>query len=128
MRRRHASIVCAHSSEIEVHRVWARYPLSTPGLSEDELRVKCVGEPCNNLVLHVEHVGDGLVEPLGPEMIAALGVDELDVHPDAIGRALGAAFKEVAHVELTPDLFEIDRFVLVAEGGVSSDDPHSAHL
>jgi hypothetical protein len=61
-------------------------------------------------------------------MIAALGVDELDVHPDAIGRALDAAFEHVAYVELASDQFEIERLVLVAESGVSPDNPRSRQL
>src|SRR5271166_3611150 len=61
-------------------------------------------------------------------MIAALGVDELDIHPDAIGRALDAAFEHIAYVELASDLFEIERLVLVAESGVSPYHPHPAHL
>src|ERR1700692_2579143 len=61
-------------------------------------------------------------------MIAALRVDKLDVHSDAIGRALDAAFEHVAYVEFASDLFEVDRLVLVAESGVSPDHPHPAHL
>ena len=61
-------------------------------------------------------------------MIAALGVNKLDIHPDAIGRALDASFEHVADVELASDLFEIERLVLVTESGVSSDHPHPAHL
>ena len=121
-------VVRAHSLKIEVHRVRARGPLGAPRLGDDELRVKGVGEAGDDLVLHVEQVGDRLVEPLRPEMIAALGVDELDVHPDAVGRALDAAFEHVAHVEFAPDLFEIDGLALVAESGVSPDHPHPAHL
>ena len=77
--------------------------------------------------MHVEEVGDRLVEPLGPEMIAALGVDQLHVDAHAISAALDAAFEHVADVELAPDLFEIDRLALVGEGGVAADHEHAAH-
>jgi hypothetical protein len=61
-------------------------------------------------------------------MIAALSVDKLDVDPHSIRRALDASFEHVAHVELAPDLFEIDRLAFVTEGGVSADNQHAAHL
>ena len=58
----------------------------------------------DDLVLHVEEIGQRLVEPLGPEMIAGLGVDELHVDAHAIAAALDAAFEHVAYVQLAADL------------------------
>ena len=121
-------IIPAHTLKIEVHRVGIGRPFAASGFGDDELRVEGVGKAGDDLVLHVEKVGDRLVEAVRPKMICALGVDELDVHPDAVGGALDAAFEDIADVELAPDLFEVDRLALEVEGGVSSDHPHSAHL
>jgi hypothetical protein len=43
------------------------------------------GETADDLVLYGEEIRDGLVEALGPDMRAGLGVDELciDAHPFA---------------------------------------------
>src|SRR5208337_4763646 len=62
------------------------------------------------------------------EVIAALSVDELDVDPHSICRALDASFEHVAHVQLAPDLSTIDRLAPVTEGAVSADNEHPAHL
>jgi hypothetical protein len=96
--------------------------------SARKLGIERVGEPSDDFVLHVEEVGDRFVETVRPQMIAALRVDKLDVDTYPVCRALDTSFEHVAHVELAPDPFQIDRFALVAEGGISPDHPHSAHL
>jgi hypothetical protein len=63
---------------------------------------KLVGDARNDLVLHLEEVGDGLVEAFGPEMRSDLRFEELDVDAHAISRPLRAAFKDIADVELAP--------------------------
>jgi hypothetical protein len=42
-----------------------------------------VCEAGDYFVLHLEEIGHGLVETLGPEMAAALGVDQLRVDANA---------------------------------------------
>ena len=80
-----------------------------------------VREPRDDFVLHVEEIGHRLVEPLRPEMVAALGVDELDIdaHPGA--GALNAALEDIANVQLAPDLLQIDALALVGESRVAPD-------
>jgi hypothetical protein len=80
-----------------------------------------ISEVRDDLVLHLEQVGHGLVEALGPEMRAGLGIYELDVDAQPITGALNAALQYVAHVQITPDRLQIDVFSLVAEGSVASD-------
>jgi hypothetical protein len=46
------------------------------GLRTDELGLKLIRQPGENFVLHVEQVGDRFIEAPGPEMRAALRVDE----------------------------------------------------
>ena len=59
-----------------------------PRLSHDELSTQRVGESRDDFVLHVEQIGDGFVESLGPQVIAALGVDKLRVHPKPVAVTL----------------------------------------
>ncbi len=69
----------SHALKVEVHRVRGR-PLFRPSrLSGDELGVQRACQPRDNFVLHVEEVDQSLIEPLRPQMIARLGVDELNV-------------------------------------------------
>ncbi len=58
----------------------------------------------DDFVLHVEEIRERLVEPLRPEMIAAFGVDELNVDAHAIPAALDAALQHIADIQLAPDL------------------------
>ena len=62
----------------------------------------------DDFVLHVEEVGQRLIEPLRPEMIAFFGVDELDIDAHAVSAALNAALQDIANVQLAPDLLQID--------------------
>ena len=49
--------------------------LRPPGLGGDKLRIERVGEPGDNLVLHVEQIGDGLLETIRPEVSPAFRID-----------------------------------------------------
>ena len=110
-----------HALKIEVHRVGKRCALRAPRFGFDQLRAQLVGEARDDLVLHVEKIGDGLVEALGPEMVAGLGIDKLDIDAQAIAAALNRAFEDVADVQLATDLLHIDMLALVGEGGVARD-------
>ena len=81
-----------------------RLSLRALSLGGDELRAERVRKARNDLVLHVEEVGHGLIEPFRPEMMAALGVDELDADAHPITRALNAALQHIANVQLAADL------------------------
>jgi hypothetical protein len=95
--------------------------LRAPGFRREELGTERIGEPRDDLVLHVEEVGDGLVEPFRPEMGAALGVNELDIDPHPATRALNTALEHVANVQFAADPFHIAASALVVEGGVARD-------
>ena len=90
--------------KIEVHRVGVRGLFRASRLGGDELGVQRARQPRDDFVLHVEEIGERLVEPLGPEMIAGFGVDELHVDAHAVAAALDAAFEHIADVQLAPDL------------------------
>ena len=95
--------------------------LRAPGFRREELRAERIGEPRDDLVLHVEEVGNGLVEPFRPEMGAARGVDELDVDAHSAACALNAALENIADVQLAANLFLIAASALVVEGSVARD-------
>ena len=59
-------------------------PFRAPRFCGDQLCPQLIGKPRYDLVLHIKEVGQGLVEPLGPEMRAGLGVDELDIDAQPI--------------------------------------------
>jgi hypothetical protein len=90
-------------------------------LRGDELGVQRVRQAGDDFVLHVEASGERLVEPLGPEMIARFGVDELHVDAHTGSAALHAAFEDVADVQLAPDRLHIEPLAFVGEGRVPGD-------
>ena len=90
-------------------------------LSVDELGLKLVREPRDDLVLHVEEIGERLVEPFGPQVRASLGLDQLHIDAHAISRALHAAFEHVANVEFASDLFEVGRLAFVGKSCAAAD-------
>ena len=59
-----------------------------------ELLPQPVGEARDDLVLHVEEVGDGLVEPLGPDVVTGFGVDQLHVDAHAVPAAFWMKSRE----------------------------------
>jgi hypothetical protein len=67
-------------------------------------------------------IGEGLIEPLGPEVIAGFGVDELHINAQAIAAALNAALKDIADVQLTSDRLHVERLAFVSESRVTGDD------
>ena len=108
--------------KIEVHRIGIGRSLCASSLGFDELGVERARQTRDDLILHVEEIGERLIEPLGPKMTACRRVDELHVDPHAIGRALNAAFEHIAHVQFAPDLLEVDRFASIGERRVPADD------
>ena len=77
--------------------------MRAPRFGADQLRVKRIGEPRDDLVLHVEEIGERLVEPLGPEVMTRFSVYELDIDAHAVAAALDAAVENIADVQLAPD-------------------------
>ena len=105
-----------------VEQVGTRRLLGPPGLDADDLRAELVGDARDDLVLHAEQLGDRLVEPVGPDMRAGLRLDQLHVDPHALAAALDAALEHVAHVEVAPDLANVDWLAPIGEGRVPGDD------
>ena len=84
--------------------------------------VQTVGQSRHDVILQFEEIGQGVIEPVGPEMRPGFGVDELRVDADAVLVALDGPFEHVADAELFPNLLGVDAFALVSEGCVARDD------
>ena len=106
--RCHTLIEPSQTLKIEVHRVGGRGLFRASRLGGGELGVQRPSQPRDDFVLHVEQVGQGLVEPLCPEMIAGFGVDELHIDAHAIAAALDAALEDITNVQLAPDCLHLD--------------------
>jgi hypothetical protein len=55
-----------------------------------------------DFVLHVEEIGERFIDPLGPEVIAGPGVDQLHVDAHAVSAALNATLGDIADVNPQP--------------------------
>ena len=113
--------------KIKVHGVRVRGPFRAPSLGGDKLGAQRVRQTRDDLVLHVEEIGQGLVESLGPEMMAVFGVDELHVDAHAGSAALNAALEHIADVQIAADLLQVDGLALVSESGVAPDHERAAN-
>jgi hypothetical protein len=85
------------------------------------LGIQRVREARDDFVLHVEQIGERLVEPLSPEMIAGFSVDELHIDAHAVAAALNAALEDIADVQLAADLLQVDGLAFVSESRVAPD-------
>src|SRR5262249_17979313 len=75
-----------------------------------------------DLVLQRKDIIERAVVAFGPDVPAALGLDQLagDAHPTC--RPAHAAFEHVAHAELAPDLADVGGFPLVGKARIARDD------
>ena len=105
----------------EIHRVGVGRLFGASRLGGGELGVQRVRQTPNDFVLHVEEIGERLVEPLRPKMTAGLGVDELHVDAHAISAALNAALEDIANIQVAADGLHVERLALVSESRVAGD-------
>ena len=76
------------AAHIEVDDVWVFGVGSRFRFRPDEFVVQRIGQSRDHLILQFEEVRYVLLEPVGPEMRAGFGVDELRVDADAGSVAL----------------------------------------
>ena len=91
-------------------------------LGGGKLGVERVRQAGDDFVLHVEEIGERLIEPLGPEMTARLPASmswTLDPHP--VSAALDAALKDIADIQLAPNRLHVERLAFVSEGRIAGD-------
>ena len=86
-----------------------------------QLDRQCANDLLHHFVLSREDVGQITIEPVGPEVPAARGVDELCGDAYAIAGLADAAFQHEPHAQLVADLLHLGRLALEGEGGVPSD-------
>ena len=100
--------------------------LDAVNLSSLEARRYCTHDARDDPVLHVKNVGDIAIEPIGPQMVAGFGFDQLpgDTHPET--RLANAAFEHVTHAQLAGDLFDVDNLAFVGERRIAGDDEEGA--
>jgi hypothetical protein len=84
-----------HTLKIEVHRISGRRFFRVASLGGGELVVQRARQTGDDLIVHVEEIGERLVETLGPEMIARFGVNELHIDAHPIAAALNAALDDI---------------------------------
>ena len=119
--RAKAAIEHGQALKVEVYGIRIGRFLGAARLGTDELGLKLVRQPGDNLVLHVKQVCDRSVEALGPNVIASFSVDQLRVDANTFAATLHAAFEDVAHVKLAPDLLHVRGLALVGECRVACD-------
>ena len=73
-------------------------------LREAEHRTGRPDHGFGNLVLKIERIFERAVKPLGPQMLAALGLDQLAADADAAAGLAQAALDDVADAKLAPEL------------------------
>ena len=83
--------------------------------SADQLEVEGNGDLAGYLVLQREQILGIMVETLGPDMQAGLGIDQLGIDPDSLARAADAALQHIAHAELAADLANIERLLPIGQ-------------
>jgi hypothetical protein len=78
-------------------------------------------------ILQLENVLDLAVEAIGRNVRAGRCIDELRRDAHTVGRFAHAAFKNIAHAELAPDLLYVHCAALVGEARIAGDDEQPAH-
>lgn len=72
-------------------------------------------------VLQIENVFQIAIEPVGPKMRAALGIDQLTGYANLATPAPDAAFQDVEHAQFTGHVTDVHGAALEGEGGVARD-------
>jgi hypothetical protein len=115
-----AFIVPSQPLKIKVHRVGGRRLFRASRLGGGELGVQRVCQARDDIILHVEEIGERLVEPLGPQVTAGFGIDELHVDAHAGAGALNAALEDIADVQLAPDPLHVERLAFKGERRIAA--------
>src|SRR6266849_774258 len=93
-----------------------------------DFQVQCSRETARDLVLSLREIGAIGVEAVGPDVGAALRIDQLNVYPNLIARPPHAPFEDIADAELAADLLRVDGFSLVGECRIAGDHEASGNL
>ena len=94
--------------KIDRVRIVRSFAHRAQSLSLHEFHAQRVCQPRNELNLQLTELTPVALETVGPDMRACFGRDQLGVQGDAFADAAHAAFENVAHAEVAPDLFRVD--------------------
>jgi hypothetical protein len=64
-------------------------------------------DPARNLILQSEQIAGVGIQPVGPKMRVALGIDQLGIDTNLVAGPPDAPFEHIAHVKLAADLFRV---------------------
>ena len=74
------------------------------GLGPDQLQVERNRDPARDLVLQREQIACVAIEPVGPKVRVALGIDQLGIDADLAAGPTDASFQDIAHTQLAANL------------------------
>ena len=65
--------------------------------------------------------GEVAIVALGPDVVAGPDLDQLRAHADTIAGFAQAAFQDITHAQIAPDLLHVYRAALIGEGRIAGD-------
>jgi hypothetical protein len=125
--RGHTFIEPSQALKIEVHRVGIRSLFRAARLGGGELGVQRVGQTPQQFRPACRRDRRAAYRTARPKDDCRIRVDELHVDARASSAVLDATLEDRTDVQLAADLFQIDGFALVSEGGVSTDHDGAAY-
>jgi hypothetical protein len=99
-----------------------RFFLRALDLGQPEARLDGGHDAHRDTILQLEYLGEVAIEPIGPDMAAGSGLDELSRNAHSPARFADRTLEDIADAQFAPDLAGVDRLVLVNEGRVPGDD------
>jgi hypothetical protein len=94
----------------------------------DDLWPDRVDNLVSDFVLQFENVGQMPIVPVGPQVNAVAGVDQLGGYPDPIRCLTHTPLEHVAHAQLFCHFADINRFAFECEAGIAGDNEEPALL
>ena len=95
-------------------------------LGATDARLQDPGDGGRDPILQFEDVCHHAVVPVGPDMAARLGLDQLARHPQLPAGPAHTAFKNIADTEPLPDVTDVHALALEGESRVAGDHKQSA--
>jgi hypothetical protein len=87
-----------------------------------ERRLQRAHHALGDAILQVEHVLQGAIEPVGPQMRPCRCIDQLAGDANPVPGFSHAAFQHIADTQISRDLRDVHGATLVDEGRVAGDD------
>src|SRR5215831_16310665 len=101
--------------EVIGSQINGRLALESLNLRKLQPRFYSRDHTCGDVILEFEHVAHFAFETISPDLRACCCIDQLPKNAQSISGSSNAAFHDVTHTEVTPDLTHINRSPLVSE-------------